>query len=527
MIMTDYHTLKLPMRGSYRSAHWLTVERHPLLSIHPKGHVIRRDLGHESEPMPPNIVLINCDDLGYGDLGCYGSELHETPALDGLASEGALFTDFYMASSVCSPSRAAMLTGSYPTRIGFGGEPMSNMRVLFPGQGVGLHPDEVTIASMLSDAGYATLAVGKWHCGDQPEFLPTNHGFDEWFGLPYSNDMGRQATAAGQPTLDELNQRIQAAGMDFELKWPPLPLMEGNELIECQPDQASLTQRYVDRSTQFIREHSETPFFLYLAHMYVHVPIYVEDRFREQSRNGAYGAAVASIDWATAVIVEELEQQGLTNNTIIIFTSDNGALAPGPDGAGSNAPLRAAKGTTWEGGQRVPCLIRWPERIAPGTRVTDMTSALDFLPTLGRLSGASVPASGLLDGTDISELIGLDGPPVDADRCFFFIGGANIEAVRIGRWKLHVRKGGTELCELYDLASDVGETVDMSNEHPDIVAEMLACVEAGRIDLGDQASGTVGVGTRPIGRVDDPVTVSAVDLSDPASLAEYDLPYRG
>ncbi len=477
--------------------------------------------------MTPNIVLINCDDLGYGDLGCYGSELHDTPALDAIAAEGALFTDFYMASPVCSPSRAAMLTGSYPTRIGFGGEPMNNMRVLFPGQGVGLHPDEVTIASMLREAGYAPLAVGKWHCGDQPDFLPTNHGFDEWFGLPYSNDMGRQATAEGQPTLEELNERIQAAGMDFELKWPPLPLMDGTELIECQPDQASLTRRYVERSTQFIREHSDAPFFLYLAHMYVHVPIYVEEQFYEQSRNGAYGAAVASIDWATAVIVEELERQGLSDNTIIIFTSDNGALAPGPDGAGSNAPLRAAKGTTWEGGQRVPCLIRWPERIAPGTRVTETTSALDLLPTLGRLGEAHVPADRLLDGADISALVGLDGPAVDIDRCFFYIGGANIEAVRVGRWKLHVRKGGTEMLELYDLVGDIGETVDVAGDRPDIVAALLARVESGRIDLGDQASGITGAGTRPIGRVDDPVTLSDVDPSDPATMAEYDLPYRG
>jgi arylsulfatase A len=420
-----------------------------------------------------------------------------------------------------------MLTGSYPTRIGFGGDSINNMHVLFPGQGVGLHPDEVTIASMLRDAGYATLAVGKWHCGDQPDFLPTNHGFDEWFGLPYSNDMGRQVRVEGQPTLDSLNERIRAAGIDFELKWPPLPLMEGTDLIECQPDQASLTRRYVERSTEFIREHNEQPFFLYLAHMYVHVPIYVEEQFHEQSRNGAYGAAVASIDWATAVIVEELERQGLADNTIIIFTSDNGALAPGPDGAGSNAPLRASKGTTWEGGQRVPCLVRWPNRIAPGTRVTEMTSALDLLPTIGSIAGATAPADRLLDGDDISALIGLDGPPVDDDRSFFYIAGANIEAVRVGRWKLHVRKGGDEISELYDLVTDIGESTDVSAEHPDVVADLLARVTAGRTDLGDQASGVVGAGTRPIGRVDNPVTLSDVDPNDPATLAEYDLPYRG
>lgn len=472
-------------------------------------------------------MLINCDDLGYGDLGCYGSQLHDTPALDALAADGALFTDFYMASPVCSPSRAAMLTGSYPTRIGFGGEPMNHMPVLFPGQGVGLHPDEVTIASMLSEVGYATLAVGKWHCGDQPDFLPTNHGFDEWFGLPYSNDMGRQVLADGQPTLEELNERIAAAGLDFEVKWPPLPLMDGTELIECQPDQASLTRRYVERSTRFITDHVDQPFFLYLAHMYVHVPIYVEDHFHEQSRNGAYGAAVASIDWATEVILEELERHGLTDDTIVIFTSDNGALAPGPDGAGSNAPLRAAKGTTWEGGQRVPCLVRWPGQIEPGVRVTDMASALDLLPTLGSITGAPVPVDRVIDGTDISPLVGLDGPSVDPDRSFFYIAGANIEAVRIGRWKLHVRKGRAEMAELYDLERDIGETTDVAADHPDIVANLTAAIDAGRIDLGDQAAGISGARTRPIGRVDNPVTLSSVDPTDAATMAEYDLPYRG
>jgi arylsulfatase A-like enzyme len=303
--------------------------------------------------------------------------------------------------------------------------------------------------------------------------------------------------------------------------------MEGTELIECQPDQASLTRRYVERSTAFIRQHSDEPFFLYLAHMYVHVPIYVEEHFHQESRNGAYGAAVASIDWATAVITEELARQGLADDTVIIFTSDNGALAPGPDGAGSNAPLRASKGTTWEGGQRVPCLMSWPGRIAPGTRVTEMTSALDLLPTLASLAGGSMPDDRRIDGDNIAALVGLDGPAVDDDRSFFFIAGANIEAVRVGRWKLHVRKGGTEICELYDLVDDIGEANDVAAGHPDIVAELLALIEAGRADLGDQASGIIGSGCRPIGRVENPVTLSDVDPNDPATLAEYDLPYRG
>lgn len=488
----------------------------------------------------PNIVLINCDDLGYGDLGCYGSDVHDTPAIDALAAEGARFTDFSMASPVCSPSRAAMLTGSYPLRIGFGGDGLQNMRVLFPGQGRGLHPDEVTIARVLSDAGYATLAVGKWHCGDQPDFLPTNHGFDEWFGLPYSNDMGVQLAAEGTPTRDELNARIKAAGIDFELQWPPLPLVDmssGNaassddadtgvvNVTEQQPDQATLTGRYVERSVDFIRSNADNPFFLYLAHMYVHVPIYVEQRFADASRNGAYGAAVASIDWATEVMIAELERLGIADDTIVIFTSDNGALAPGPDGSGSNAPLRDAKGTTWEGGQRVPCIVRWPGHIAEGLVVNEMASALDLLPTLAEVCGARAPHDRTLDGHDIGGLLGLSDTAPDADRSFLSMAGGNIEAIRVGRWKLHVRKARQEMSELYDLVADIGETADRATEHPDIVADLTARIEAARIEFGDQATGVAGVGTRPIGRVEHPVTLSSFD--DPSTIAEYDLPYRG
>lgn len=486
-------------------------------------------MNEPSQPQP-NIVLINCDDLGYGDLGCYGSEVHDTPAIDALAAAGARFTDFSMASPVCSPSRASMLTGSYPLRIGFGGEGLQNMGVLFPGQGRGLHPDEITIARLLSDAGYATLAVGKWHCGDQPDFLPTNHGFDEWFGLPYSNDMGVQVSAEGTPTRDEINAMIKAAGIDFEIQWPPLPLVEsakGTEaaVAEQQPNQATLTGRYVDRSIEFIQSNTDRPFFLYLAHMYVHVPIYVEQHFADASRNGAYGAAVASIDWATQAIVDELERLGLDDNTIVIFTSDNGALAPGPDGAGSNAPLRDAKGTTWEGGQRVPCVVRWPGHIAEGLVIEEMASALDLLPTLAKTCGANVPTDRTLDGHDIRGLLGLDEALPDPDRSFLSISGGNIEAIRVGKWKLHVRKKRKEMCELYDLVADIGESIDQADEHPEIVADLAARIAAARLELGDQASGVQGSATRPIGRIEHPVPLTSTH--DQSTIAEYDLPYRG
>ncbi|MCB0976372.1 MAG: sulfatase-like hydrolase/transferase, partial [Acidimicrobiales bacterium] len=258
----------------------------------------------------PNIVLVNCDDLGYGDLGCYGSTINVSPAIDRLAAEGLLFEDFTMASPVCSPSRAALLTGCYPPRIGFGS--LDGLPVLFPGQAVGLPPTEISLARVLRDAGYRTLMVGKWHCGDQPEFLPTNHGFERYFGLPYSNDMGRQS---GTPTTADGDQ----------VGYPPLPLLEGSEVIEEQPDQASLTGRYVAEVLSFMREHRDEPFFVYLAHLYVHLPIYVEERFAGASANGRYGDAVASIDWATDVVVGELDALGLAEDTLVVFTSDNGA----------------------------------------------------------------------------------------------------------------------------------------------------------------------------------------------------------
>ncbi|MGI9579498.1 MAG: sulfatase family protein [Microthrixaceae bacterium] len=478
---------------------------------------------------PPNVVLVNCDDLGYGDLGCYGSKRNASPTIDRLAANGARFTNFYMASPVCSPSRAALLCGCYPLRVGFGGESTHGLGgVLFPGWDVGLNPAETTIAAMLSGAGYATLAVGKWHCGDQPDFLPTNHGFDEWYGLPYSNDMGRQRDPDEGLTHSAIGDLLTQAGIDAPWTTPPLPLMDGTEVIEAQPDQSSLTERYVERCVRFMRTNAEKPFFVYLAHMYVHLPIYVQQRFLDDSVNGPYGAAVACIDWATDVITHELERLGLSENTLVIFTSDNGALSEDQGGSGSNAPLRGSKGTTWEGGMRVPCVMSWPGRIPAASVIDDLATSMDLLPTIASLSGASLPDR-RIDGADISSLVGLSGaagPPL-SERSFFFTGDGNIEAVRRGRWKLHVRKGPREITELYDLMDDPGESRDSAADRSTIVAELLAEVEAARRDLGDEALGIEGSGVRSIGRVAAAVPLTEFDASYPYYAAEYDLPHRG
>jgi arylsulfatase A-like enzyme len=443
-----------------------------------------------------------------------------------MADEGVRFTDFYMASPVCSPSRAAMLTGSYPLRVGFGGRSIDNAPVLFPGQAQGLHPDEITIARLLQDDGYATRIIGKWHCGDQPEFLPTRHGFDGWFGLPYSNDMGRQAfPQEGLPyrkVMESLGTPLPDDAPMLQPR-PPLPLMLDEDVVAEQPDQAALTERYVTDAVQFLRDNRDRPFFLYLAHLYVHLPIYVQTRFVRESRNGRYGAAVRCIDWSTDVLLRELHDLGLDDDTVVVFTSDNGALTR--DGGGSNGPLRASKGTTWEGGQRVPCIVRWPGRVPAGQVVHDVANAMDLYPTIANWCGVDVPGDRTLDGQNLGPLLkGGDGP---GERPFFYILGGNIEAVRVGRWKLHVRKWNVERVRLYDLDADVGERDDVVDEHPDVVARLLDVIEAARLELGDDASDTVGSDVRPVGLVADPVTLTVFDEDAPYYMAEYDLPERG
>lgn len=450
--------------------------------------------------MKPNIILINCDDLGYGDLGCYGSERNDTPNLDKLAADGLRFTDFYMASPVCSASRAAMMTGCYSQRIGF-----ADCQVLGPGQGKGLNPKETTIAKQLKQAGYDTKIIGKWHCGDQPEFLPTNHGFDEYFGIPYSNDMGRQVNG---------------------MKRPPLPLLRNDEVIQQQPDQRGITERYVDESLQFLRRDRDNPFFLYLAHMYVHVPLFVAKQFLETSRNGAYGGAVASIDWAMAMIDAELDRLGIRDDTLVIFTSDNGSRAR--DEGGSNAPLRGTKAQTWEGGQRVPCIMRWPGKVEAGTTCEGIASSIDLFATLSEIVDVPIPTDKPIDSLSLKDTI-LEGKPTKRDT-FAFYKGANLEAVRKGDWKLHFCKTGWSpagspeqfTTELYNLREDVGEANDLVDERPDLVADLEATAEEFRQIFGDRRLEREGTDIREVGLCDNPKPLTEYDENHPYMIAYYD-----
>ncbi len=456
----------------------------------------------------PNVILVNCDDLGYGDLGCYGSRLNATPALDRMAAEGLRFDDFYMASPVCSPSRGALLTGCYPPRIGFGD--FEGLPVLFPSQGVGLPPTEVSMARVLSAAGYRTQMVGKWHCGDQPSFLPTDHGFDHYFGLPYSNDMGRQVGTRTTPDGDQPG-------------YPPLPLLLDDEVLEQQPDQASLTGRYVAEAVRFLRAERGRPFFLYLAHLYVHLPIYAQERFLRSTRNGPYGAAVEAIDWTTEVLLHEVASLGLDEQTLIVFTSDNGSLARA---GGSNSPLRGTKGTTWEGGIRVPCIARWPGRIGAGRATSEVATAMDLLPTFAALAGVELPGDRTIDGRDIGALL-FDEDASSPHEAFLYYRMNDLEAVRSGRWKLHLARGGAECRELYDLGADLGETDDVLAEQPDVVARLESMAEDARRSLGDARLGIRGRDVRPIGRVEHPSPLTTYDPSHPYYASEYDLADRG
>lgn len=363
----------------------------------------------------PNFLLINCDDMGYGDLGCYGSQINRSPHVDDLARHGVLFTDFYAASPVCSPSRGALMTGCYPNRIGFSS--FHGKAVLMPGHDIGLNPAEATLPKLLKGAGYQTMLIGKWHCGDQPEFLPTRHGFDHYYGLPYSNDMGRQ-------------RRTWAPVEEVDKDFPPLPLLEDEEVVQEQPDQRGLIERYVERGIRFMRGAKGRPFFLCLAPLQVHLPLYAPERFVAESENGDFGACVAAADWALGALVQELKRLGQFENTLIIFTSDNGSRG---DHGASNGVLRGAKCSTWEGGQRVPCVMRWPGVTPEGVQCRAVASQIDFLPTFASLAGAAVPDDRMVDGRDMSALI--KNGAGEGRGEFRYYAAETLEAIRIGEWK--------------------------------------------------------------------------------------------
>ncbi len=445
----------------------------------------------------PNIIVMLMDNLGYGDLGCYGSQRHRTPNLDRMAREGMRFTSFYSTSGVCTPSRASLMTGCYPRRVNLhcSGE---NRPVLFPGDAKGLHPDEITIADILRDQGYATACVGKWHLGDQPPFLPTRHGFDEFFGAPYSEDM------------------VPNAGRGKH--WPPLPLMRNETVIEAPPDRDLLTRRYTDAAIDFIRRQSAQPFFLYLPQAMPgsSAEPFVSPPFRGRSANGIYGDCVEELDASAGEILATLTQLGLDDRTLVIWTSDNGAVRHEPM-QGSNAPLRGWGYDTSEGGQRMPMIARWPGRIPAGIVRDDVATMMDLLPTAAGLAGTTVPSDPIIDGHDLAPALFSDKPaasPYDKDG-FFYYHIHQLQAVRCGPWKLYLplerkltglsgdlSKGVPAETRLFNLNEDLHEDRDLAARHPEIVARLTKLADTARRELGDEDR--PGSGQRPAGWVDQP-----------------------
>lgn len=451
----------------------------------------------------PNFIVIFCDDLGYNDIGPFGSKLHRTPHLDRMAAEGRVFTSFYSTSGVCSPSRSSLMTGCYPKRIGLH-QNETGAWVLFPGNKTGLNPSEITVAEVLKEKGYATACVGKWHLGDQPEFLPTKQGFDSYFGIPFSNDMGELDRPKG--------------------KYPPLPLLRNETVIEEEPDQRLITQRYTEEALQFIEENHEEPFFLYLPHTMPHWPQYSSARFEGRSANGAWGDTVEEIDWSTGQILDKLEQLGIDERTLVLFTSDNGGATR--HGA-SNFPLAGAKGSTMEGGQRVCMVARWPGKIPAGTKCDAVTSTMDILPTFASLAGTGVPTDRTIDGFDISSLLQGEASAESPYEAFYYYFRGNLEAVRVGPWKLHLRKpprqknkGGSTPIQLFHLGKDIGESVNVSEDHPEIVQKLEEWAEKARQDLGDDAKGMDGHDVRPPGLVDQATPLTRAHPQSPAGTSQ-------
>jgi arylsulfatase A-like enzyme len=435
---------------------------------------------YAAEPIAkPNIVLIFIDDMGYGDIGPFGNNKVKTPHLDKFAAEGMKFTSFY-ATPVCSMSRACLLTGCYNARVSIPG-------VLFPGSRIGLHPDETTLAEVVKQKGYRTICIGKWHLGHREPFLPTKQGFDSYFGIPYSNDMSIDPQHARFA-----NNCVFRDGMTEEKARAPairhtVPLMRGEEVVEYPADQATLTQRYTAEAVTFLREHQADPFFIYLPHTMVHVPLAASDRFRGKSGSGLLGDAIEELDWSVGEIMRTLKELQLDEKTLVIFTSDNGAAV------GSSAPWRGKKGTNFEGGVREPCLMRWPGRIPAGTTCNQIAGNIDLLPTFAKLVGAELAKDRVLDGRDISPLMFDPQSGPTRDTHLYFTANQSLAAIRQGDWKLFLaapaNKGKAKnqdaakdakssqaeaAAVLYNLANDPVEAKDVAAENPETVAKLQA-----------------------------------------------------
>jgi len=454
----------------------------------------------------PNIIIIFTDDQGYGDIGCFGATGFQTPNLDKMAADGMRFTNFYSAQPVCSASRAGLLTGCYPNRIGISG-------ALFPYDDVGLSDDEVTLAEMLKGKGYATAIFGKWHLGHHEQFLPLQHGFDEYTGLPYSNDMW--------PI--ELDGSKSAPGKgrgDF----PDLPLIEGNEPIEfitSYADQDKLTTLNTEKAVDFIRRNKSNPFFLYVPHSMPHIPLGVSDKFKGKSEQGMYGDVMMEIDWSVGQIIETLKENGLEDNTIVIFNTDNGPWLNYGNHAGSSGGLREGKTTSWEGGQRVPCIVKWPGNVPSGVVCNQLASSIDFFPTLASIVGGDLPKH-KIDGVNVIELWKGDFSAKPRKELYYYYGKNNLNAVRQGTWKLvfphtyqsyeatvpgndgHAgRRINIDLdsLELYNLIRDPGERYNVVKMYPEIVEQLQQVGEQARAELGDLNTGIKGKGVREIGKL--------------------------
>ncbi len=483
----------------------------PTLGLGMAAMLTLASCAREKQELPtrtPNIVIFLIDDMGFGDIGRTGATAYQTPNLDRLASQGMQLTWYYCPQAVSSASRAGLLTGCYPNRVGISG-------ALMPWAETGLNPDETTIAEVLKEKGYYSIAIGKWHLGHRRMFLPLQQGFDEYFGLPYSNDMW-------PVDFDGVPMRLKDTA-NYKMRYPELPLIEGNEKVDeirTLAGQDQLTTRYTERAVRFIRENKNRPFFLYFAHSMVHVPLGVSEKFRGKSEQGMFGDVVMEVDWSVGEVMKTLAENGLDKNTLVIFTSDNGPWLNFGNHAGNTGGLREGKGTSWEGGQRVPCLMKWTGVIPAGAVCNKLVCAMDILPTLAEITGAPLPEK-KIDGISILPLLEGDQEASPRHVFYYYYQRNSLEAVQQDHWKLVLpHRGRTyrgflpgkdgwpgptgiesiEQPELYNLRRDPGEWYDVSARYPEKVRELEALADIARLDLGDDLTDAPGSNRRPAGQ---------------------------